>query len=45
MPGFWNAYADLSCRAGYVLYPGKEEYPIGEGVHALPLAGIKKVFK
>jgi predicted AAA+ superfamily ATPase len=45
MPGFWNAYADLSCRAGYVLYPGEEEYPIGEGVHALPLAGIKKVFK
>jgi uncharacterized protein len=45
MSGFWRAYRDLKCRAGYVLYPGEEEYPIGEGVLALPLEEMKRVFQ
>lgn len=45
MPGFWHAYRDLKCRAGYVLYPGKEEYPVAEGVTAFPLEGIKRIFE
>jgi predicted AAA+ superfamily ATPase len=44
MPGFWRAYEDLNCRAGYVLYPGEEEYPISERVRALPLEGMKRIF-
>lgn len=43
--GFWNAYKDLNCRAGYVLYPGEEDYPIGGGVRALPLKEIERVFE
>ena len=35
--GFWNAYGDLSCERGYVVYPGNEMYPLGRGVSALPL--------
>ncbi|MDD5205993.1 MAG: ATP-binding protein [Desulfobacterales bacterium] len=45
MPGFWHAYRDLKCRAGYVLYPGKEEYPVAEGVTAFPPEGIKRIFE
>ncbi len=35
--GFWNAYEDLSCQRGYVVYPGKEMYPLGRNVSVLPL--------
>jgi predicted AAA+ superfamily ATPase len=42
--GFWLAYRDLGCRAGYVVYPGEEEYPVGEGVRALPVGKIESVF-
>lgn len=34
--GFWNAYEDLSCKRGFVVYPGKESYPLGKGVFTLP---------
>lgn len=42
--GFWQAYRDLHCRAGYIVYPGEEEYPVGEGVRALPAGRIESVF-
>jgi hypothetical protein len=32
MRGFRQAYDDLHCRSGYVMYPGEEEYPLGKGV-------------
>lgn len=35
--GFWTAMDDLSCKKGYVIYPGKERYPLAENVTALPL--------
>ena len=35
--GFWNAYEDLSCTRGYVVYPGNEIYPVGKNVFTLPL--------
>lgn len=35
--GFWSAYEDLSCKRGYVVYPGKEKYPLGKNVFTLPL--------
>jgi uncharacterized protein len=42
--GFWQAYRDLGCRVGYVVYPGEEEYPVGEGVLAVPVGMIGRVF-
>ena len=42
--GFWNAYEDLSCRKGYVIYPGTESYPVGKNVFTLPVKDLKKVF-
>lgn len=37
--GFWNALEDLGAE-GWVIYPGKESYPLGKGVHTLPMAGL-----
>lgn len=42
--GFWNAYEDLSCRKGYVIYPGTESYPIGKNVFTLPAKELPKIF-
>ncbi|MEW6068791.1 MAG: ATP-binding protein [Nitrospirota bacterium] len=42
--GFWNAYEDLSCRKGYIVYPGMESYPIGKNVFTLPVKDLAKVF-
>lgn len=41
--GFWNAYEDLFCKRGYVIYPGSETYPIGKNVTALPLIKLKAI--
>jgi len=41
--GFWNAYEDLQCKRGYVVYPGSETYPIGKNVAALPLAQLPTI--
>jgi predicted AAA+ superfamily ATPase len=43
--GFWNAMDDLSCKKGYVIYPGEHAYPISEKVTALPLAQIDSLFE
>lgn len=45
MRGFRQAYADLKCVAGYVFYPGEEEFPLGVGVTALPVSKIDRVFE
>lgn len=42
--GFWNAYDDLSCKRGYIVYPGIESYPIGKNVMTLPLKDIGIIF-
>jgi hypothetical protein len=41
--GFWNAYEDLSCKKGYIIYPGEESYPVGKNVFTLPVRDIKKI--
>lgn len=43
--GFRLAFADLRCRAGYVVYPGEEEYPLGEGVQAMPVGRMEEIFE
>lgn len=41
--GFWSGIADLKPSAAYVVYPGKERYPLGPGVEALPVSMLAKV--
>lgn len=41
--GFWNAYEDLRCKQGYVIYPGSETYPLGKNVTALPLTKLQTI--
>jgi predicted AAA+ superfamily ATPase len=43
--GFWSAYDDLSCKRGFVVYPGKEKYPLGKNVFALPLAMLESLWE
>lgn len=43
--GFWNAYEDLSCARGHVIYPGSETYPLGKNVTAIPLDKLKTIYK
>lgn len=42
--GFWNAYEDLSCKKGYIVYPGAESYPLGKKVFTLPVKNLAKIF-
>ena len=42
--GFWNAYEDLSCKKGYVIYPGIESYPLGKNVVTLPVKDLTRIF-
>ena len=41
--GFWSGIADLKPSAAYVVYPGKERYPLGQGVEALPVSMLGDV--
>jgi hypothetical protein len=38
--GLWRCMADLKLSRGYVLYPGRERYSLGQGVTALPAASV-----
>jgi len=42
--GFWNAYEDLSCKKGFVVYPGAESYPLGKNVFTLPVKNLSIIF-
>ncbi len=41
--GYWIAYEDLSCKRGFVIYPGEESYPLGNNVLALPVKNLKEI--
>jgi uncharacterized protein len=43
--GFWEAFKDLQCESGFVIYSGNEYYPIRQGVYALPVGEIEKIHK
>lgn len=43
--GFWTAMDDLSCKKGFVVYPGKERYPLAENVTALPLKDLDAILE
>jgi hypothetical protein len=41
--GFWNAYEDLACRKGFVVYPGEESYPLGKSVSVLAIKELRRI--
>ena len=41
--GFWSAVSDLKPSAAFVVYSGKERYPLGQGVEALPISMLPAV--
>ncbi len=41
--GFWIAYEDLSCKRGFVIYPGEESYPLGNNVFTLPVMNLRGI--
>ncbi len=41
--GIRSAMQSLSCKKGYVIYPGKDAYPLGEHVSAIPLDVIEEI--
>ncbi len=40
--GFYRALKDLDPEAAYVVYPGEEEYPLSQGVRAVPLETLMR---
>jgi len=42
--GFYQAYEDIGCQKGYVIYSGEEKYPMGKDIWAIPLSRINEVF-
>lgn len=41
--GFRNACLDLQCRKEFIVYPGREAYPLGKTTIALPLMQIQHI--
>lgn len=41
--GNFSAHADLAPRATYVVYPGRDSYPMAEGVQALPVGQVSRI--
>lgn len=39
-----EAMADLRLRQSWLVYPGAEQYSLGNGVTALPRARVRRVF-
>ena len=43
--GFYNAFNDLNCRIGIVVYPGDEIYPIGKKIFLFPVSKIPVLYE
>jgi len=43
--GFWQAYTDLHCKKGYIIYPGSEMYQLQKGVTVLPFTHLQHIFE
>lgn len=41
--GFWNAFTDLKCEKGYVVYPGSDTYSLQENVSVIPATQLKRI--
>jgi len=38
--GFLGACTDLACERAYLVYPGREVYPLGRSITALPVGNL-----
>ena len=38
--GFRNAFGDISCKKGFIIYPGEESYPLSEKISTLPAKNL-----
>ena len=43
--GFWTACEDLTCKKGFIIYPGNEIYPVGKNVFAMPVRELAKILE
>jgi predicted AAA+ superfamily ATPase len=43
--GFRIASKDLSCNKSFVVYPGDESYPLGNGAYSLPMSKLHMLLK
>jgi len=41
--GYWNVCEDLSCKKGFIIYPGNERYPVGRNVFAMPVRELARI--
>jgi len=41
--GFSIAFEELSCKKGFVIYPGEEYYPLRKNIFALPIKMISEI--
>jgi len=41
--GFWSAFSDLEPAQGFVVYPGREYYPLSKRVFALPASQLNRI--
>jgi len=41
--GYHIGFNDLGCQQGFVIYPGKEVYPIAKNISALPMASAGRL--
>jgi len=42
---FRQAFSDIQARRGFIVYPGKEYYPLDKYVYALPVTELWKLFE
>jgi hypothetical protein len=43
--GFWQAFADLGCTRGFVVYPGTERYALRDNVRVIPVADVAEALR
>jgi uncharacterized protein len=43
--GFRFACGDLSCKKGFIVYPGEETYPLGDAAYALPIGKLHAILE
>jgi hypothetical protein len=41
--GFSIAFEDLSCKKGFIVYPGEEYYPLKKDVFVLPVKRLSEI--
>ena len=43
--GFREGFADLRCARGYIIYQGREKYPLDKNIYALPVFELERLLR